>query len=105
MATGEILWSKELGSQTWGSPVVVDDTLIEGDCEGNLNAYDVSDPRVDPPLKWTVKLEGCIETTPAVWKDRIYLATRSGTFYALGEPPAASTTDSTSTTDTAPSDR
>ena len=38
--------------------MVVDDTLIEGDCEGNLNAYDVSDPRVDPPLKWTVKLDG-----------------------------------------------
>jgi hypothetical protein len=98
MATGQILWSKELGSQTWGSPVVVDDTLLEGDCEGNLNAYDVSDPRVDPPLKWTVKLEGCIETTPAVWKGRIYLATRSGTFYALGEPPAAAGTDPTGTT-------
>jgi hypothetical protein len=97
MATGEILWSKNLGSQTWGSPVVVDGTLIEGDCEGNLNAYDVSDPRVDPPLKWTVKLEGCIETTPAVWKGRIYLATRGGKFYALGDPPATATTEPTDT--------
>jgi outer membrane protein assembly factor BamB len=94
--TGEVLWEKNLGSQTWGSPVVVDDTLIEGDCEGNLNAYDVSDPRVDPPLEWTVELDGCIETTPAVWRGRIYLATRSGQFYALGDPddPAATTTSS-----------
>ena len=86
METGAVVWSKNLGSQTWQSPVVVDDTLIEGDCEGNLHAYDVSAiPRVDPPLKWTVKLDGCIEATPAVWKGRIYVAARGGKFYALGD--------------------
>jgi outer membrane protein assembly factor BamB len=95
MATGQVLWSKSFGSQTWGSPVVVDDTLIEGDCEGNLNAYDVSDPRIDPPLKWTVKLDGCIETTPTVYEGKIFLATRSGKFYALGAPPAPTTPDTT----------
>ena len=74
MATGEILWSKNLGSQTWQSPVVVDDMLIEGDCEGNLHAYDVTDPTDRPAAElWTVKLDGCIETTPAVWKGRIYV--------------------------------
>jgi outer membrane protein assembly factor BamB len=83
--TGEIVWQKNLGSQTWGSPVVVDNTLIEGDCQGNLNAYDVSNPRVDPPLKWTVKLNGCIESTPTVWKGRIYVGTRGGQFYAIGD--------------------
>lgn len=83
--TGAVVWEKSLGSQTWQSPVVVDRTLIEGDCEGNLNAYDVSDPRIDPPLKWTVKLNGCIEATPAVWKGRIYVATRGGQLYAIGD--------------------
>ena len=83
--TGEVLWQKNLKSQTWGSPVVVDNTLIEGDCQGNLNAYDVSNPRIDPPLKWTVKLSGCIESTPTVWKGRIYVGTRSGQFYAIGD--------------------
>ena len=85
MQTGAIVWEKNLRSQTWGSPVVVDTTLIEGDCQGNLNAYDISDPRVDPPLKWTVKLNGCIEATPAVWKGRIYVATRGGQMYAIGD--------------------
>jgi hypothetical protein len=83
--TGAVLWEKSLGSQTWQSPVVVDNTLIEGDCEGNLNAYDVSNPKVDPPLKWTVKLSGCIEATPAVWKGRIYVAARGGQLYAIGD--------------------
>jgi outer membrane protein assembly factor BamB len=63
----------------------VDKTLIEGDCQGNLNAYDVSNPRIDPPLKWTVKLSGCIEATPAVWKGRIYVAARGGQLYAIGD--------------------
>jgi hypothetical protein len=83
--TGEVVWQKNLGSQTWGSPVVVDGTLIEGDCQGNLNAYDVSNPRVDPPLKWTVKLNGCIESTPTVWKGRIFVGARGGQFYAIGD--------------------
>lgn len=85
MATGAVVWEKSLGSQTWQSPVVVDKTLIEGDCQGNLNAYDVSNPRVDPPLKWTLKLSGCIEATPAVYKGRIYVAARGGQLYAIGD--------------------
>lgn len=83
--TGRIRWEKNLGSQTWQSPVVVDDVLIMGDCEGNLNAYDVRDTNVDPPLLWTVELEGCIESTPAVWKGRIFVGTRAGRFYAIGD--------------------
>jgi WD40 repeat protein len=83
--SGEILWEKDLGSQTWQSPVVVDDVLIQGDCEGVLHGYDVSDPRVDPPELWTVELEGCIESTPAVWNGRIWVGARGGKFYAIGD--------------------
>ena len=87
--TGAVLWEKNLGSQTWQSPVVVDDRLIIGDCQGVLRAYDVSDPRVDPPEVWAIQLDGCIESTPAVWKGRIYVGTRGGKMYALGDPSAA----------------
>ncbi|HWJ64759.1 MAG TPA: PQQ-binding-like beta-propeller repeat protein [Acidimicrobiales bacterium] len=85
METGEILWEKELPSPTWQSPVVVDDTLIQGDCSGVLHAYDVSDPKADPPERWTVQLEGCIESTPAVFDGRIYVGARGGAFYAIGD--------------------
>ena len=88
-ATGEILWEKQLPGPTWQSPVVVDDRLIIGDCNGNLRAYDVSDPRVDPPELWSVQLEGCIESTPAVWKGRIFVGARGGRFYAIGDPELA----------------
>jgi hypothetical protein len=84
--SGEIVWEKNLGSQAWQSPVVVDDVLIMGDCQGVLRGYDVSDPTVDPPELWSVQLEGCIEATPAVWGGRIYVGARGGQFYAIGDP-------------------
>jgi outer membrane protein assembly factor BamB len=65
--------------------VVVDDVLLQGDCSGVLHAYDVSDPKADPPELWTVQLEGCIESTPAVFDGRIFVGARGGAFYAIGD--------------------
>jgi outer membrane protein assembly factor BamB len=83
--SGEVRWTKQLQGPTWQSPVVVDDVLIEGDCDGVLHGYDVSEPGKDPPEIWTVELGGCIESTPAVWDGRIYVGTRAGRFFALGD--------------------
>lgn len=83
--TGEMLWEKQLPGPTWSSPVIVDDVWIQGDCDGTLHGFDVSDPRVDPPELWSVELEGCVESTPAVWGGRIYVGARGGKFYALGD--------------------
>jgi len=88
-ATGQVRWEKKLPGPTWQSPVVVDDKLIEGDCNGVLHAYDVSDTTIDPPEIWNVKLDGCIESTPAVWKGRIFVGARGGKFYAIGDPDLA----------------
>lgn len=82
--TGEVRWTKSLAGPTWQSPVVVDDVLLIGDCKGTMHAYDMSDTKVDPPELWTKTVGGCIESTPAVWKGRIYFGTRSGTEFALG---------------------
>lgn len=83
--TGQKLWSIDLPGPTWQSPVVVDDVLVYGDCNGTLRGYDVSDPRVTPPQLWEVSLGGCIESTPAVWKGRIFVGTRAGRFFSLGD--------------------
>jgi outer membrane protein assembly factor BamB len=86
MATGAELWEFRLPGPTWQSPVVVDDVLIQGDCNGVLHAYDLSDPRVLPTELWQVTLGGCIESTPAVWNGRLFVGTRAGRFFAVGDP-------------------
>jgi PQQ-like domain len=83
--TGRVRWRIGLPGPTWSSPVVVDDVLIQGDCNGVLHAYDVSDPLRRPRELWSVELGGCIEATPAVWKGQIFVGTRAGAMYAIGD--------------------
>ncbi|MGH2661549.1 MAG: PQQ-binding-like beta-propeller repeat protein [Actinomycetota bacterium] len=85
---GEIAWEIELPPPTWSSPVVVDDVLIVGDCGGELHAYDLpADPLDGPPKeRWAVELGGCIESTAAVWRGMVYVGTRAGAVYGIGDP-------------------
>jgi hypothetical protein len=84
--TGKVRWRVKLPGPTWGSPVPVDDRVIVGDCNGVLHAFDISDPGRRPPEVWSVQLEGCIESTPAVWRGMIYVGTRGGAMYGIGDP-------------------
>ena len=83
--TGQERWSLDLAGPTWQSPVIVEDTLVYGDCNGTLRGYDVSDTTKVPPLLWEVALGGCIESTPAVWDGRIFVGTRAGRMFALSD--------------------
>ncbi len=83
-ATGAERWRLYLAGPTWASPVIVDGVLIQGDCGGVLHGFDISDTSAEPVALWKVELGGCIESTPAVWKGRIYVGTRAGYVYALG---------------------
>ena len=83
--TGAERWTIDRSGPTWQSPVVVDDVLVYGDCNGVLRGYDVSDTTVTPPQLWEVRLGGCIESTPAVWNGTIYVGTRGGKFFALSD--------------------
>jgi outer membrane protein assembly factor BamB len=83
--SGAIRWTVPLSGPTWGSPVVVDGVLLEGDCRGVLHAFDVSLRGHSPPELWQIRLGGCIESTPAVWRGHIYIGTRGGAMYALGQ--------------------
>lgn len=78
LATGRLRWSLGLGEHLWSSPVVVDDVLLQGDCEGRLHAYDLR-PQAPPDPRWSLDLGGgCIESTPAVLAGRLYVGTRDG---------------------------
>lgn len=83
--TGEVLWEKKLPGPTWSSPVIVDKVWVQGDCAGVLHGFDFSNPRTEPPELWNVQLEGCVESTPAVFKGQIFVGARGGKFYALSD--------------------
>ena len=85
--TGTVLWRMDLNTILNGSPVTVDGQLIIGDCNGILHDYDISDPtRHEPPKeRWGLTLGGCIESTPAVWHDMMWVGTRSGKFFAIAD--------------------
>ncbi len=88
-ADGTTLWTLELAGPLWSSPVVVNNTLIQGDCAGDLHAFDLGtaddNSSARPQFRWTVPLGGCIESTPAVWDGWIYVGTRSGEFIAIAD--------------------
>lgn len=88
--SGMVRWERPLSPHAWSSPVVVDSVLLVADCVGILRAYDVRRPDASPPLLWEFRIPSgaCIESTPAVWKGRIYVGARDGFFYAIGDPPA-----------------
>jgi outer membrane protein assembly factor BamB len=83
--TGKVLWRVDLPGPTWMSPVPIDNAVIVGDCNGVLHAYDVTDPRKKPNELWHVQLEGCIESTPAVWHGMIWVGSRGGGMYGIGD--------------------
>ena len=92
-ATGTTMWERQIGSPAIASPVVVDGTLLQGDCSGHLYAWDVSDPNAQPTLRWNLNLGDCIESTPAVWHGWLYVGTRAGSLYGIADantpPPTA----------------
>ena len=84
--TGEERWRIGLVGPTWSSPVPVDDVLLQGDCGGTLHAFDISgNPRKEPSEIWALSLGSCIESTPSVWRGTIWVGTRGGGVYAIGD--------------------
>ncbi len=85
---GAVLWRDDVGAHAWSSPVILDETLlvaIDCDIDSGFRAYDISEPE-DPVVRWESRVTGgCIESTPAVWNGHVYVGSRDGYFYGLGE--------------------
>jgi outer membrane protein assembly factor BamB len=83
--TGRERWRIHLAGPTWSSPVPIDDVLLQGDCGGTLHAFDISKPLREPPELWSLSLGSCIESTPSVIDGTIWVGTRGGGVYAIGD--------------------
>ena len=83
--TGKVLYRVPLSGPTWGSPVPIDGHLLVGDCSGVLHDFDIRNPFEPPEERWQVQLDGCIGSTPAVWRGMIYVGTRGGAIYGISD--------------------
>jgi len=88
--TGAVDWTIKLPGNAWMSPVAIDNNLLIGDCTGLLHDYDISSPASPPKELWNIQLDGCIESTPAVWHGMIYVGSRGGVIYGIGQSPGKS---------------
>jgi hypothetical protein len=80
------LWTVNLPGRRGRPPVPIDGQLLVGDCDGGLHDYRLAKKAAKPPtLLWTVQLEGCVESTPAVWHGRIYVGARGGAIYGIAD--------------------
>lgn len=84
--TGKEVFRKTLGHHEWSSPVIIDDHLLVGRCaKGGFEMFNLTQ-REKPDLLWShSKPSACVESTPAVWRGRIYVGSRDGYFYAFGD--------------------
>jgi len=84
--TGEEVWVYQIGEGSWSSPAIVDGHLIVAGNTGLLRDFFIGGDERNPILQWTFKVgNGNIEATPAVWNGMIYLGTRDGFMYAVGQ--------------------
>ena len=61
------------------------DRLIVATAGGKMQSYDITDPR-SPVLDWEITITaGSIEATPAAWDGMLYIGSRDGFLYAVGD--------------------
>ncbi len=83
--TGKIVWRDAIGWHAWSSPIISQNELLVATCTGTLRKYSLKNPRT-PDLLYEYKTPGgnCIESTPVLWDDVLYMGSRDGYFYSIG---------------------
>ncbi|MHB1450495.1 MAG: outer membrane protein assembly factor BamB family protein [Coriobacteriia bacterium] len=97
--TPKLVFKENVGGGI-STPLMVDDYVIQGGYGATMNVFKIDyEAEGGVPLKdragneWTVGITkiasfaaGSFESTPIVWQGRIYVGSRDGSFYCLGDP-------------------
>jgi len=80
-----LVFKKKIGPSI-STPIFVDNYLITQGYNGKLYVFSVDYETFTFKLLSSIYL-GCIESTPIVWKKKIFIGSRNGYLYCLGEKP------------------
>ncbi|BBN82231.1 hypothetical protein PA25_22160 [Pseudoalteromonas sp. A25] len=78
-ASGDYLYSFNVGAENWGSVSYKDHTAYFGSDDGKLYALNVEQPY----LKWTYSTQGIVRSKPAISNHQLFFSSDDGYLYAL----------------------
>jgi outer membrane protein assembly factor BamB len=79
----KLLFKKKIGGSI-STPVFVDDYLITQGYGQELYVFHVEYETLKFTQVGSINI-GCIESTPIVWENKIFIGSRDGYFYCIGE--------------------
>lgn len=83
--TGRLRWKKQLRGFAWSSPIVRDGTVLACDSTGHVYILDAATG--DSKLEGGELDAGAnIESTPIVWKGKVYVGVRGGAVICIANP-------------------
>jgi len=82
-----VLFKKYIGGSI-STPIFIDNHLITAGYNEMMYVFDINDTTMVFSLVDSLNI-GSIESTPIVWQNRIFIGSRNGYFYCLGEKKAS----------------
>ena len=83
----KLLFKKYIGGSI-STPIFIDNHLITAGYNEMMYVFDINDTTMVFSLVDSLNI-GSIESTPIVWQNRIFIGSRNGYFYCLGEKKAS----------------
>lgn len=84
-ATGKLKWKKQLAGFSWSSPIVRDGVVVACDSTGSIFILDAETGKTRLDVE-RLQAGANIESTPIVWKGKIYVGVRGGSLICIANP-------------------
>lgn len=80
-APGEVVWSLDLGTEVWSSPIVTDGNVVVGGNDGIVRAVDLA----TGDHEWEFEVDGAVRAEVAVADGALLVNSDGGSLYALSD--------------------